>query len=129
VKPQIARSGFQTSLLFLQLLLCTKNKFLATSTLVSLLMKAGVTLNVFWQGISKPLLRVDSALLFKRLYCAIVWLSLFPGNSVSCYKINCSFLVTLRLHSWYCAKLDQPKINLVWPCAIAKLELPINSQN
>ena len=37
----------------------------------------------------------------------------FPGNSVSCYKMNCSSLVTLteRLHSWYCAKLDQPKIN------------------
>ena len=53
--------SFQTSLLFLQLLLCTKNKFLATSTLMSLLMKAGLSLNVFWPGISKPLLRVDSA--------------------------------------------------------------------
>jgi len=69
-----------------------------------------LSLNVFWQGISKPLLHVDSALMFKRLYCAFVWLNLFPGNSV---KINSSFLVTLteRLHSWYCAKLDQPKIN------------------
>ena len=59
------------------------------------------------------LVRVDSALTLKRLYCAFVWLSLFPGNSISCYQINCSFLVTLteRLHSWYCAKLDQPKIN------------------
>jgi len=27
---------------------------------------------------------VDSALMFKRLYCAFVWPSLFPGNSVSC---------------------------------------------
>jgi len=73
-------------------------------------MKAGLSLNLFWQGISKPL---DSVLLFKRLYCAFVWISLFPGNSVSCYKINCSFLVTLteRLHSCYCTKLDQPKIN------------------
>ena len=45
--------------------------------------------------------------------CAFVWLSIFPGNSVSCYKINCLFLVTPteRFHSWYCAKLDQPKIN------------------
>ena len=76
-------------------------------------MKAGLSLNVFWPGISKPLLRVDSALTFKRLYCAFAWLSLFPGNSVSCYKMNCSFLVTLteKFHSWYCAKLDQPKIN------------------
>jgi len=79
-------------------------------------MKAGLPLNVFWQGISKPLLCVDSALMFKRLYCVFVWLwlNLFPGNSVSCYKINCSFLVlthTERLHSWYCAKLDQPNIN------------------
>jgi len=43
----------------------------------------------------------------------LVWLSLFPGNSVSCYKINSSFLVTLteRFHSWYCDKLEQPKIN------------------
>jgi len=73
-----------------------------TSTLMSLLMKAGLSLNVFWQGISKPLLPVDSALMFKRLYCALVWLILFR-NSVSCYKINPSFLVTLteRLHSWY----------------------------
>jgi len=31
------------SLLFLQLLLCTKNKFLATSTLISLSMKAGLS--------------------------------------------------------------------------------------
>ena len=64
-------------------------------------------------GISKPLLHVDSALKFKRLYCAFVWLSIFPGNSVSCYKINCSLLVNLteRLHSWYCTKLDQPKSN------------------
>ena len=56
---------------------------------------------------------VHSALMLKRGYCAFVWLSLFPGNSVSCCKINCSSLVTLteRLHSWYCAKLDQPKIN------------------
>ena len=86
---------------------------IATSTFMSLLMKAGLSLNVFQQGTSKPLLREDSALMFKRLYCAFVWLSLFPGNSVSRYKIKCSFLVTLteRLHSWYCAKLDQPKIN------------------
>ena len=42
-------------MLLLQLLLCTKNKFLATSTLMSLLMKAGLSLNVFWQGPSKPL--------------------------------------------------------------------------
>jgi len=55
VKPYFARSGFQTSLLFLQLLLCTKSKFLATSTLMSLLIKAGLSLNVFCQGISKPL--------------------------------------------------------------------------
>jgi len=98
------------SLLFLQLLLCSKNTFLATSTLMSLLMKADLSLNVFWQGISKPLLCVDSALMFKRLYCAFVWLCLFPGNSVSCYKINCSYLVTptKRLHSKYCAKLDPP---------------------
>ena len=90
-------------------------------------MKAGLSLNVFWQGISKTLLRVDSACMFKRLYCAFVWLSLFPRNSVSCYKIKCTLLVTLteRLHSWYCAKLDQSK--LVWPCA--KLDPPINSQN
>ena len=35
------------------------------------------------------------------------------GNSVSCYKINCSFLVTCskRLHSWYCTEFDQPKMN------------------
>ena len=62
----------------MQLLLGTKNKFLATSTLMSLLMKAGLSLNVFWQGISKPLLLVDSALMFKRLYCAFVWLIFFP---------------------------------------------------
>jgi len=46
VKPYFARTGFQPSLLFLQLLLCTKNKFLATSTLMSLLtclMKAGLS--------------------------------------------------------------------------------------
>jgi len=35
-------------------------------------MKAGLSLNVFLQGISKPLLRVDSALMFKRLYCALI---------------------------------------------------------
>ena len=29
------------------------------------------------------LVRVDSALTLKRLYCAFVWLSLFLGNSVS----------------------------------------------
>jgi len=45
-----------------------------------------LSLNVFWQGISKPLLHVDSALMLKRLYCAFVWLTLFPGNSISCYK-------------------------------------------
>jgi len=33
-------------------LLCTNNKFLATSTLMSLLMKAGLSLNVFWHGSS-----------------------------------------------------------------------------
>ena len=42
--------------LLLQLPLCTKNKFLATNTLMSLLMKAGLSLNVFWQGTSKPLI-------------------------------------------------------------------------
>ena len=58
---------------------------------------------VFVCILAKPMLRVDSALMFKRLYCAFVWLKLFPGNSVSCYKINCSFLVTCteRLHSRY----------------------------
>ena len=50
-------------------------------------------------GGSKPLLRVDlSSLMFKLthsgLYSALAWLVLFPGNSVSCYKINCLFLVT-----------------------------------
>ena len=44
------------------LLLCTKNKFLAKSTLMSLLMKAGLSLNVFWQGTSKPLPCVDLVL-------------------------------------------------------------------
>ena len=83
----LARSGSQTSLLFLQLLLCTKNKFLAKTTLISLLTKAGLSLNVSWQGITKSLLPVGSALMFKRLYYAFVWLGLFPGNSVSCYKI------------------------------------------
>jgi len=39
----------------LQSLLSTKNKFLATGTLISLLMKAVLSLNVFWQGTSKPL--------------------------------------------------------------------------
>jgi len=42
-------------------------------------MKGGLSLNVFWQGISKPLLPLDSALML-RLYHAFVWLSLFPGN-------------------------------------------------
>jgi len=65
-------SGFQTSLLFLQLLLCTKNKFLATSTLISLLMKAGLSLNVFWQGTSEALLRVDlSSFMFKTLWAVL----------------------------------------------------------
>ena len=93
------------SLLFLQLLLSTKNKFLATGTLISLLMKAGLSLNVFWQGTFKTLLRVDlSSFMFKTLW-TLLWLKLVP---VSCYKINCSFLVTLteRLHSWYYTKLD-----------------------
>jgi len=33
------------NMLLLQLLLCTKNKFLASSTLMCLLMKAGLSLN------------------------------------------------------------------------------------
>jgi len=84
------------------------SKFSASFMFGSRVMKAGLSLNVFWQGISKPLLGVDSALMFKRLYCALVWLNFFPGNCVSQHKINCSFLVTLteRLHSWYCSKLD-----------------------
>ena len=86
---------------------------IATGTLINLLVKAGLSSNVFWQGTSKCLLHETSALSCSRrsgLYSAFVWLN---GNSVSCYKINCSFLVALseRLHSWYCARLDQPKID------------------
>jgi len=40
-------------------------------------MEAGLSLNVFWQGISKPMLGVDSPLMFKRLYCAFAWLKCF----------------------------------------------------
>jgi len=82
VKPQLS-SGFQTSLLLLQLLLCTKNKFLATNTLMSLLMKAGLSLNVFWQGNSKPLPDVVDPFHVPRhskLYSASVWLNLFLEN-------------------------------------------------
>jgi len=92
--------------LFLQLLLCSKNKFLATS-FSKLFHLHDEPLEegrfVFECILAKPMVRVDSALVFKRLYCAFVWLKLFPGNSVSCYKINCSFLVTCieRLHSRY----------------------------
>jgi len=53
-------SGFKTSLLFLQLLLCTKINFFTTSTLMSLLMKqVCLSMCLFWQGTSKPLLRAD----------------------------------------------------------------------
>jgi len=63
---------FQMSLLFLKLLLSTKNKFLATGILISLLMKAGLSLNVFWQGTSKPLLRTDiSSFTFKTLWTVL----------------------------------------------------------
>jgi len=59
-------------LLFLHLLLSTKNKFLATDTLISLLMKAGLSLNVLWQGTSKALLRVDrSSFTFKTLWTVL----------------------------------------------------------
>jgi len=57
---------------------------------MSLLMKAGLSLNVFWQGTSKPLLHVDlSSFTFQTHWTilAIVWLNLSPGNSVSCYKL------------------------------------------
>ena len=109
---------FFRRVLFLQLLLCTKNMFLATSTLISCSMKAGLALNVFWQGTSKPIRCMStcccemthrdhysksgywdlvdlSSFMFRHsgLYCAFVWLNLFPGNSVSCCKIICSFLV------------------------------------
>ena len=71
----------------LQLLLYTKNKFLATGTLVSLLMKAGLSLNVFWQGTSKPLLRVDlSSFMFKT-----IWLRLFGLT----FFLEILFLVTI----------------------------------
>ena len=62
--------------------------------------------------------RVDSALLFKRLYCAFVWFKVFPGNSVSCYKINCSFLVTCteRLHSRYLPINEFLELNWILHC-------------
>jgi len=63
------RSGFQRSLLFLQLLLCTKNKFLATSTYISLYMKAGC--NVFWQGISITCRPDLSSFMFKTLWTGL----------------------------------------------------------
>ena len=48
---------------------------------------------------------VSAAVVSAAVVSAAVWLNLFPGNSVSCYKINCSPLITPTewLHSWYCA--------------------------
>ena len=85
-----ARSDFQRSLLFLQLLLCTKNKFLATGMLMSLLMKAVLSLNVFWQGISKlfkfkilwTVLYICLAQPFSWKFCFLLQNKLFiPSNS------------------------------------------------
>ena len=77
----------------LQLLLCTNNKCLATNTLMSLLMKAGLI--VFWQGTSKPFATCSD--LLSGFYSAFVWLNLSWKLSVSCYKINCSFPVTCTI--------------------------------
>jgi len=59
---------------------------LVTSTLTSLLMKAGLSLNVFWQGTSKFTTCTELTLFHdprhSGLYSAFVWLKLFPGNSV-----------------------------------------------
>ena len=54
------------------------------------------------------------------LYSAFVCLNLFPGNSVSCYKMNCSFPVL-------CAERVLHFVGSTQNCA--KLHLPINSQN
>ena len=59
------------------------NEFLATNTLMSFLMKAGLSWNIFWQGTSKPLPPVVDLFQVSRhsgLYSAFVWLKIFPGN-------------------------------------------------
>ena len=77
-------------------MLCIENKFLATSLYKHLDEPLDEGRFVF-----ECILAGNLQAFTKRLYCAFVWLSVFPGNSVSCYKRNCSFLVTLteRLHS------------------------------
>jgi len=106
------------SQLFLQLLLCTKNKFLATSTLMSLLMFVFECILAGNFGGSKLLLRVNlNYLMFKLthsgLYSALAWLNLFSW--IFCFLLQNKLFVPSnlckRLHSWYCAKLDQPKLN------------------
>jgi len=77
------RSGFKTSLLFLQLLLCTKDEFLVINTLMSLQIKAVLSLNVSWQGNSKPLPCVVDLFRVPRhsgLFSAFVWLNFFLQN-------------------------------------------------
>jgi len=65
-------------------------------------MKAGLSLNVFWQGTSKPLLCVDLMQLFHVQYtldCTLhlFGLNFFPANCVSCYIYKNK--LTERLHS------------------------------
>jgi len=62
------------------------HKLLATSTLMSLLMKAGLSLNVFWQGTSKPLLHLDlSSFMFKTLWTVLcIYLAQKLQNRVTC---------------------------------------------
>ena len=101
VKTLVCVQGLQTSLLFLQLLLCTKNKFLATSTLMSLLTNAGLSLSIFWQGTFTSLPREVDLFCVPRhseLYPAFVLLNLSSWKSSAyCYDINCSFPVTCIL--------------------------------
>ena len=75
-------------------------------------MKVGLPLNVFWQGTSKPLpSAVTSFMLQDTLTTlAFVWLNLslcFLLQNKLFTPVTC----TERLHSWYCAKLEQPKSN------------------